>query len=221
MDVNYCSECGNKIGRNSNFCDKCGFKINEESKTKFCSNCGEKIDFNAEICPHCGVRIMIPIASSANEALNRGVKKADDFLTKYVTARNVLIVFLVIIVLALIVLSPAIIDALTPYKQIDSSYIANPVPGEKVQFDGEYIGHTGWGGGIYYFYVPITDNDVVKVGDQYVIIQGDYLSHDLYGHEGSKVHLEGRFAQTGKSKEPVGDEYIYGYWFGADTIELI
>lgn len=31
---------------------------------------------------------------------------------------------------------------------------------------------------------PMTDNDVLKVEDQYVILLGDYMSHDLYGNEG-------------------------------------
>ena len=222
MDINYCDECGTKLEKNAVFCPGCGKKVKkEENKTKFCSNCGEKISFNAEICPKCGVRLLNPLSNSAKDAVDKGLTKADSFMKKYVTARNILIVVLIVIIISLIMAAPSIIDALTPYKQVDSSYIANPVPGEKVQFDGVYYGSTSWGGGFYFFYSPITNNDIVKVGNEYVIIQGDYLGHDLYGHEGETVHLEGRFAQGGKSKEPVNNDYIYGHWFGADTIELV
>ena len=84
------------------------------------------------------------------------------------------------------------------------------------------MGTTTWGGGGYFFfYNSITNNDIVKVDDEYVIIQGDYLSHDLYGHEGETVHLEGRFGSGGKSKQPSDDGYINGRWFGADKIVII
>lgn len=227
MDNNYCPECGNKLQNESIFCDKCGFKIIEaENKTKFCFNCGEKIDYHAEICPKCGVRLINPIKNSANDLLSSSQKKIDDGINsfkRYVTVRNVSIVLLVIMVLILISLAPTIIELATPYKEIDASYIPNHVSGEKVQFDGEYIGHTSWGANTYYFYLysPISDNDIVKVGDYYVLLQGDYLDHDLYGHEGSTVHLEGRFAKGGTSNEKFGNGSIDGYWFGADTIELV
>lgn len=225
MDNNYCPECGNKLQNESVFCDKCGFKIVEkENKTKFCFNCGETIDYHAEICPKCGVRLINPIKNSASDLLSSSQRKIDDGISKfsrYVTVRNVAIVLLVIMVLILISLAPTIIDVTTPYKQIDASYIPNHVAGEKVQFDGEYMGHTSWGANSFLFYSSIKDNDIVKVGDQYVILQGDYLGHDLYGHEGSTVHLEGRFAQGGPSHEKFGDGYIDGYWFGPETIELI
>ena len=221
-----CPECGAKLKKNSIFCQECGKKlINQESKTIFCQHCGEKIDVKAEICPHCGVRLKNPLADTANNALNsfqKGVGEGANVLSKYFTLKNITIVALVLIIIGLVIYAPAIIDYFTPYKEVDSSYIANPVAGEKVQFDGEYVGHTGWGGGgYYYFFMSFTNNDIVKVGDQYVIIQGDYLNHDLYGHEGAKVHLEGRFAEGGASKQPLGDEYIYGHWFGATTIEFI
>ena len=217
MDFNYCPECGNRLERDAVFCDKCGFKIRQNNKTKFCSACGEKIDFNAEICPKCGVRLLNPFANSARDTLVKSKSKAESFSAKYITLKNILIVVLILIIIALVFSAPSIIDALTPYNEVDSSYIANPVAGEKVQFDGEYIGTTSWGGAFF----PVTNNDVVKVDDQYVIIQGDYLLHDLYGYDGKTVHLEGRFAPTEKSKEPVGDMYVYGYWFGADSIEIV
>ena len=222
MDNRYCPECGNRLEKDSVFCPKCGFKLKDkEKKTKFCSHCGEKIDANAEICPKCGIRLINPLTNSASDVLNKGKTKADDFSKRYLTAKNFIIVILIIIIITLLVSAPSIIDYLTPYKLVDDSYIANPVPGEKVQFDGEYIGTTSWGGGYFLYYSYITDNDIVKVGDQYVLIQGDYLEHDLYGNEGKMVHLEGRFAGTDASKEPFGDEYIYGHWFGASTIEII
>ncbi|MBE6496236.1 MAG: zinc ribbon domain-containing protein [Methanobrevibacter thaueri] len=223
METNYCPECGNKLSENTVFCPECGTRISEtEKKTKFCSHCGEKIDANAEICPNCGVRLLNPIANSAGKALTQGVAKTDDFIHKYVTARNIIIIFLILIIIGLVVSAPSIIEQLTPYKQVDESYISNPVAGEKVQFDAEYVGPTTWGGGYYYFvYSYITNNDIVRVGDEYVILQGDYLDHDLYGNEGKTVHLEGRFANGGKSKEPLGDDYIYGHWFGAESIEII
>lgn len=222
MDINYCEECGTKLEKDSIFCPECGFKVNQgEIKTKFCSNCGEKISYNAEICPKCGVRLLNPLTNSAKDTVNKSFSKAGDLAKKYLTAKNIFIVFLIIVILFLITNAPAIIDELTPYKHVDSSYIANPVPGEKVQFDGVYVGSTSWSSGFYFYYSYITNNDVVKVGNEYVIIQGDYLSHNLYGHEGKTVHLEGRFAQGGKSKEPMDNKYIYGRWFGADTIELV
>ena len=225
MDNNYCQECGNKLKKDAIFCDRCGFKVvEEETKTKFCFNCGEKIDFNAEICPKCGVRLINPITNSAGDILSNSADKIDgavSSVSKYFTLKNIVIVLLIIIILTLVVEAPAIIDYLTPYKEVDSSYIANPVAGEKVQFDGEYIGTTSWGGGGFLMFSMITNNDIVKVGDQYVIIQGDYMTHDLYNHKGSKVHLEGRFADGGTSTEPFGDGYIDGHWFGATKIELI
>lgn len=222
MSKNFCEECGAKLEKNSVFCSECGNKIQEdEIKTKFCSNCGEKIAFNAEICPKCGVRLLNPLTNSAKEAVNKTLTNAESFTTKYVTARNIIIVILIFIIFALIISAPTIIENLTPYKEVDSSYIANPVPGEKVQFDGIYMGTTSWSGGYYFYYNPITNNDIVKVGDEYVIIQGDYLNHDLYGNEGKTVHLEGRFGGNDKSKEPFGNDYIYGYWFGADSIEIV
>ncbi|MDO5859875.1 zinc ribbon domain-containing protein [Methanobrevibacter sp.] len=217
----YCSNCGEKIDLNNEFCSSCGFKVRDEiKKTRYCSSCGEKIDFNAEICPKCGVRVQYPLVNSAREKIKRNANKADNFLVKYVTYRNVLIILLVFIIIGLVVAAPSIINYLTPYKEVGSDYIADPVAGEKVQFDGEYMGHTSWGGG-YLFYLSITNNDIVKVGDQYVIIQGDYLSHDLYGKEGKTIHLEGRFAEGGLSKQRFGDGYIEGHWFGAHTIEIV
>lgn len=222
MEISYCEECGSKLEKDTIFCPECGNKVkDEETKTKFCSNCGEKIAFNAEICPKCGVRLLNPLSNSAKDAVDKGLSKADSLAKKYITARNILIVFLIVIVIALIMAAPGIIDALTPYKQVDSSYISNPVAGEKVQFDGTYMGSTSWSGGYLFYYSPITNNDIVKVGDEYVILQGDYLSHNLYGNEGKTVHLEGRFAAGGESKEPFGNDYIYGHWFGADTIEIV
>lgn len=220
MDNNYCPECGNKLEKDAAFCSNCAFKIKQNNKTKFCSACGEKIDFNAEICPKCGVRLLNPLTNSLNDTFDKATRKTEDFREKYVTARNITIVFLIFIIFALIAATPLILEAVTPYEEVDESYIANPVPGEKVQFDGVYVGHTTWSAGSY-FYSPITDNDVVRVGSHYVIIQGDYLNNDLYGHEGRTVHLEGRFAPSEKSKEPLEDMYIYGYWFGADSIEIV
>ena len=220
-----CPECGAKLKKDSTFCPKCGKKLKDkESQTQFCQHCGEKIDINAEICPHCGVRLKNPLADTASSALNtvqKGVDEGVSLLSKYLTFKNVTIVILVLIIIGLVIYSPTIIDHLTPYKKVDSTYIANPVPNEKVQFDAEYVGHTGWNSGIFYFYFPITENDILKVGDQYIILQGDYLGHGLYGHEGQMVHLEGRFPSTGVSTERMADGYIDGHWFGADTIELI
>lgn len=224
-DLNFCPECGNKLKKESIYCVNCGFKLKEDvSNTKFCQNCGEKINKNAEICPHCGVRLMNPLANTAGDALNSLQKNVGDGLisaSKYFTLKNVTIVVLVLIIIGLVVYSPAIIDYLTPYKEVDSSYIANPVAHEKVKFTGEYVGTTSWGSGLYYFYYPMTNNDILKVGDQYVILQGDYLGHDLYGNEGKKVHVEGRFVAEGLSNQKMGNGYIEGHWFGADTIKLI
>ena len=220
-----CPDCGAELKKDSTFCSECGRKLKEkESKTKFCQHCGEKIDANAEICPHCGVRLKNPLADTANSALNRfqnGVDEGANVLRKYLTLKNITIVVLVIIIFALIIKAPAIIDYFTPYKQVDSSYIANPVPYEKVQFDAEYVGHTSWNSGLFVYYYWITDNDVLKVDDQYIILQGDYLEHNLYGHEGETVHVEGRFASSGVSTERMSDGYIEGHWFGADTIEFV
>ena len=110
-----------------------------EIKTKFCSNCGEKITYNAEICPKCGVRLLNSIANSTRDAVNKSLSKADNFSKKYFTAKNILIVFLIIVILFLIMSAPGIIEKLTSYKEVGSSYVANPVAGEKVQFDGEYV----------------------------------------------------------------------------------
>ena len=224
-DLNACPECGTRLKKDSIFCPGCGYKLKEaDSKTKFCENCGEKINQKAEICPHCGVRLMNPIANSATDALNsiqNNVDKGISSISRYATLRNFTIVVLVLIIIALLVYAPAIIDYFTPYKEVDSSYIANPVAYEKVKFTAEYVGTTSWGSGLYYFYTPMTNNDVLKVGDQYVILQGDYLGHGLYGNEGKEVYLEGRFASSGVSSEKMSNGYIDGHWFGADTIEVL
>lgn len=223
MDINYCPECGSKLDKDAVFCSKCGFKVKEdEIETKFCFNCGEKISVHAEICPKCGVRLMNPIANTASDALNKSQKKIGDSInsfSKYVTLQNLTIVILIIIIIALILSAPSIIEKATPYKEVGSSYIANPTPYEKVQFDAEYIGTTNWNGGLYFSY--ITNNDILKMDDEYIILQGEYTAHDLAGNEGKMVHLEGRFASSGVSTERMADGNIEGHWFGADKIEVL
>ena len=99
MDNNYCPECGNKLEKDAAFCINCAFKIKQNNKTKFCSACGEKIDFNAEICPKCGVRLLNPLTNSLNDTFDKATRKTEDFREKYVTARNITIVFLIFIIL--------------------------------------------------------------------------------------------------------------------------
>lgn len=221
MEYKFCSECGEKLDKDSNFCPSCGFKlIEEEKKTKFCHNCGEKIDFKAEICPKCGVRVENPLINSANKVINKSKKEANTFfseMNKFIHSKIFLILVLVVVLICILAITPNIIDFLTPYKEVDSSYIANPTPGEKVKFTGEYIGTTTWNKGLYYF---VPENDVVRVGDQYIIIQGTSTSHHLTGFEGHDIYLEGKFPGGGKSKEPTNVGDIYGYWFSADKIEI-
>ena len=121
----------------------------------------------------------------------------------------------------LLVLSPQIIEFLTPYKEVGSDYFSNPVPGEKVKFTGEYIGTTSNNVGFLYYNIYSYEYDIVKIGGYYIFIQGSPDVHKLYNYKGHTVYIEGRFASTEKSTEPTENGDISGYWFGADKIEII
>ncbi|MBR0271181.1 MAG: zinc ribbon domain-containing protein [Methanobrevibacter sp.] len=224
MDARYCSQCGEKLENNSNFCTSCGFKVSEnENETKFCHNCGKKIDANAEICPKCGVRLENPLINTASDVLDRGKVEVSSFfdgLNRFIHSKNFIILVLAFVLLCLIVASPSIIKFITPYKEVDSSYIANPVAHEKVKFTGEYIGTTDWNLP-YFFYYSSYDYDVIRVGDQYLFLQGNPSSHDLAGYEGHTVYLEGEFANTEKSTEPTQIGDVVGGWFSAHKIKVI
>ncbi|MEE0902618.1 MAG: hypothetical protein UIB31_08815 [Methanobrevibacter sp.] len=128
---------------------------------------------------------------------------------------------LVFIVLILVIILLACVF-ISPYKHIDSADMLNPTIGEKVQFDGEYLGITARGGSddiLYYMPPPIYD--VVKYGEQYIFLTGDYNSHNLIGNEGRTVHIEGEFEDSIMTSQTIENGTVNGYFFNADKIELI
>ncbi len=125
----------------------------------------------------------------------------------------------IVIILAIILLSCIFIS---PYKQIDTTYVLNPTIGEKVQFDGEYIGITSWGSNDdILYYMPPPNYDIIKYGEQYIFLTGDYNSHNLIGNEGRTVHIEGEFEDSIMTSQPIKNGTVDGYFFNADKIELI
>ena len=170
----YCPECGSKIASDANFCEKCGEKIEvSDENSKFCKYCGKKINENAEICPECGERLINPIRSNSKKTINSLSSNAVSFLkSKYF---KILILIAVIILLA--ISAPKIIDSFTPYKDVDSSYISNPVPFEKVRFTGEYVGETNTR--FVGFYQFAATYDVIKVDDEYVFLRENTLDMNL------------------------------------------
>lgn len=214
----YCQECGSKIASDSKFCEKCGTKVVEDDENiKFCKNCGQKIDANAEICPECGVRLI----SSLHNNTKKTVNSISHYLTSFLESKYFKISILVIIILALIVSAPQIIDSLTPYKDVDSSYISNPVPFEKVRFAAEYIGDTDnydWGG----IWITGDEYDVLKVDDQYVfLINNGNIAGIGNLNKGDLIQLEGKFSDKEKGTQPVDGKYPEGYWFAVDNYEII
>ncbi len=213
----HCPECGSKLESNANFCEKCGKKIEVDSEnTKFCKYCGKKINADAEICPECGVRLENAIRSNSKKTINSLSSSISIFLrSKYFK-----ILILIIVILLLAVSAPKIIDTLTPYKDVDSSYISNPVPFEKVRFVGKYVGETddnGYYG--FFYYSPGATYDVIKVDDQYVFIRDNDLGMKL--DKGDKVQLEGKFSDGGKASKEFNDKPLDAYWFAPDAYEII
>ena len=209
----YCPECGNKIPSNSNFCENCGEKIVDEENIKFCKYCGEKINANAEICPECGVRLINSVHSSTKKTVN----SLSDSFSRFFKSKYFIILILVVIILLLAISAPKIIDSLTPYKDVDSSYISNPTPYEKVRFTGEYVGETntkmvGW-------YSFTTTYDVVKVDNQYVFIRENDLGMNL--NKGDMVQLEGKFSDGGKVTKEFNNNPTEAYWFAPDNYKIV
>ena len=212
----YCPECGSKIASNANFCENCGEKIEADPENiKFCKYCGKKINANAEICPECGVRLENAIRSNSKKTINSLSSNISIFLrSKYFK-----ILILIIIILLLAISAPKIIDTITPYKDVDSSYISNPVPFEKVRFIGEYVGETDSTGYMLFLYHPGATYDVIKVDDQYVFIRDNDLGMNL--NEGDMVQLEGKFSDGGKASKEFNDKPLAAYWFAPDNYEII
>ena len=213
----YCPECGSKIESNANFCENCGEKIEADPENvKFCKYCGKKINANAEICPECGMRLENAIRSNSKRTINSLSSSISIFLrSKYFK-----ILILIIIILLLAVSAPKIIDSITPYKDVDSSYISNPVPFEKVRFTGEYVGETD-DTGLYGFliYQPGATYDVIKVDDQYVFIRDNDLGMNL--NKGDLVQLEGKFSDGGKASKKFNDKPLSAYWFAPNDYKII
>ena len=208
----YCPECGSKIPSNSNFCEKCGKRIEaDEEDTKFCKYCGEKISVNTEICPKCGKRVVNPLRSNS--------KKTLDGLSRFLKSKYFKILVAVVIILILVYSAPKIIDTITPYKDVDSSYIANPVPFEKVRFTAEYVDETdtnlvGW-------YEFTTTYDVVKVDDQYVFIRENDIGMTGKLEKGDIIQLEGKFSDGGKVTKEVNNKPVSAYWFAPDSFVIL
>ena len=109
-------------------------------------------------------------------------------------------------------------EQVAPYKEVDSSYIANHIANEKVQFDGKYINTSSE-----FFSIIGSDSVYIfKVGDEYVFVLGSYSALD--NNEGKSVHLVGKFPEGREgelSKQELNDKVINGYWFKADNINII
>ena len=159
------------------------------------------------------MRLEGSIRSNSKEAVNSVSFTISNFLkSKYFK-----ILILIIIISLLAISAPKIIDSLTPYKDVDSSYIANPVPFEKVRFTGEYVGESDssmviWG------YIEAT-YDVVKVDDQYVFIRENNLDMNL--NKGDIVQLEGKFSDGGKIGKELDHKQISGYWFAPYDYKIV
>ena len=55
MEVIKCSECGQKLDKNSMVCPNCGYK----NQIITCPNCGTKVSYtNIRFCPKCGSKIL-------------------------------------------------------------------------------------------------------------------------------------------------------------------
>lgn len=211
----HCPECGSKISSNSNFCEECGKKIEADAdNSKFCKYCGKKINANAEICPECGMRLEGSIRSNSKKAVNSLSFNISNFLK----SKYFIILILIIIILLLVISAPKIIDSLTPYKDVDSSYITNPVPFEKVRFTGEYVGETTTYMVVGYSFSE-SHYDVVKVDDQYVFIRENNLDMNL--NKGDIVQLEGKFSDGGKVSKELDHKQISGYWFAPHDYKIV
>ena len=214
----YCPECGSKIASDANFCEKCGEKIEaEDDDIKFCKYCGEKINANAEICPECGVRLINSFHNNTKKTAN----SISQGLTSFFKSKYFIISILVIIILILIASAPQIIDSLTPYKDVDSSYISNPVPFEKVRFTAEYMGQTdnyNWG----YFMITGDEYNVLKIDGQYVfLINNKNVAGIGNLNKGDVIQVEGKFSDKEKGTQPIDGEYPEGYWFSLDNYEVV
>lgn len=124
----------------------------------------------------------------------------------------------IILILIIILFAALSFSQLTP---VDAHYVVSPDVGEKVQFDAEYVGITSWGDDDVLYYMPPTNYDVVKVGWEYVFLCDDWSCHDLYGHNVTKVHLEGEFIDSEPSQQPLDDKVVVGHFFNASNIEVI
>lgn len=210
----YCPECGTKIASDANFCEKCGEKIEaSDENSKFCRYCGKKINANAQICPECGTRLVNPIRSNSKKTFNSLSSNIKSFLkSKYFK-----ILILIVIISLLAFSAPKIIDSLTPYKDVDSSYVSNPVPYEKVRFSGEYVGETNTR--MVGFYSFTTTYDVIKVDDQYVFLRENNLDMNL--DEGDIVQLEGKFSDGGQVSKEFNNKPVSAYWFAPNSYKII
>ena len=128
------------------------------------------------------------------------------------------LVFIVLILITALVTYAFI----SQYKHVDVNDIVNPTIGEKVQFDGKYIGITTWGiNEDILYYMPPPNYDVIQYGNQYIFLTDDYNNHGLLGNEGRMVHIEGKFEDSIMTSQPIKNRTVEGYFFNADKIELI
>lgn len=213
----YCPECGSKIPSDANFCEKCGEKIFDEENIKFCKYCGKKINADAEICPECGIRIVNPLRSNTKKTVN----SISDSLLRFLKSKYFKILILAVFVLILAINTPKIIDSITPYKDVGSNYISNPVPFEKVRFSGEYMGETFSASGGLFMIMSSTSYSVVKVDDQYVILRDNNLGIIGNAKVGDTIQLEGRFSKGGKTTQPFNGNSVSGYFFAPESYKII
>ena len=199
--MKYCEKCGSKVSDGALFCEKCGHKVkNNQQKTKFCKKCGKEIDIDANICPNCGAKLK-------ESFYNVKIKK-------YLTKRNISIVVAIICLAIFLIYLPSTIEFLTPYKEVNSTYIENPVVGEKVKISGIYLGEDDL----------VSKQNIFQVGNQYVPLYkyGDATVNGVdtayTPPEGSKLTLEGKFISDEKSSYYINSKLISGYSFRVNNI---
>ena len=155
-------------------------------------------------CPKCGKK--------TNE------KTCPDCKTKLKPQIPISLIFIVLILI--IILIGCIF--ISPYKHISNSEELYSTIGEKVQFDGKYIGITTWKSNEdILYYMPPPEYDVIQYDDQYIFLTGDYNNHNLFGNEGKMVHLEGEFEDSIMATQPIENRTVNGFFFNDDKINLI
>lgn len=181
------------------------------NKNKFCTKCGAELDYDDLFCAECGAKVKSSNNHNSNPTKKTDNKSKNKFQEIF---ENKKAITLILIIISLLIVSYFAVNiALNNYKEVDSGYLANPIAGEKVQFQAVYLGTTSWN-------IPtVPEYDIVKVDDQYFILTG--YNDELYGQEGHTVLLKGSFMGDEISTEPMSFGNIKGRWFVPQEIEIL